>query len=449
MKLTSIAICVLVVCMTVQAASRPNVLFIAIDDLNDWVGCLGGHPDAKTPHIDRLASQGVLFTNAHCAGPVCNPSRTALLTGLRPSSTGVYGNGDKWRTYPATKHAVTLPAYFRDNGYRSYGNGKIFHGQDRRSWSDWGKGPDYNVAKGGRTHKKNVGPIKWGIMEAGDESMKDYQNARWVADELQKQHDKPFFLACGIFRPHLPFYAPKKYFDLYPLDKITMPVCQPGDMDDIPEAGRKIGDSGTHAEMLKAGEKAWREAVQAYLACVSFADACVGVVMEGLAQSPHRDNTIVVLWADHGWHLGEKLHWRKMTLWEEATRNILYMSVPGLTQANQRCDAPVNLLDIYPTLVDIAGLPPKAGLEGDSLRPLLKNVAAPWERPSITTYHYKNHSVRSRDWRYVQYRDGSEELYDHRQDPHEFKNLANDPRFAEIKAEHIKWLPKINVPEGG
>ncbi|MCG8696797.1 MAG: DUF1080 domain-containing protein, partial [Bacteroidales bacterium] len=189
--------------------------------------------------------------------------------------------------------------------------------------------------------------------------------------------------------------------------------------------------------------------VQAYLACASFADACVGVVMDSFAKSPYRDNTIVVLWSDHGWHLGEKLHWRKMTLWEEATRNIMYMSVPGLTKANQRCDAPVNLLDIYPTLVDLAGLPAKAELEGDSLRPLLENVQASWERPSITTYGFANHSIRSRDWRYVQYQDSSEELYDHRKDPHEFTNLANDAQLGAIKAEHKKWLPRINAPKGG
>jgi arylsulfatase A-like enzyme len=210
-----ITICLIVFCTIVRASERPNVLFIAIDDLNDWIGCLGGHPDAKTPNIDRLAAQGVLFTNAHCAGPVCNPSRTALLTGIRPSTSGVYDNGDEWRQSAVLKDAVTLPAHFRDHGYRAYGNGKIFHGQDRQSWSDWGIASGYDTAREGKIQKKAVGPIKWGAMEAGDEAMKDFQTERWVADELQKQHDQPFFLACGIFRPHLPWYAPKKYFVQY------------------------------------------------------------------------------------------------------------------------------------------------------------------------------------------------------------------------------------------
>ena len=192
----------------------------------------------------------------------------------------------------------------------------------------------------------------------------------------------------------------------------------------------------------------WRKAVSAYLASIAFADACVGRVLDGLDRSPYADNTIIVLWSDHGWHLGEKLHWRKFALWEEATHNVLMIVAPGVTRPGVRCGRPVTLLDIYPTLVELCGLRPRDGLEGQSLVPLLKNASAPWERPALTTYKRGNHSIRTERWRYIRYSDGTEELYDHDNDELEWNNLANKPRHKRLKAELARWMPQTNAPDG-
>jgi arylsulfatase A-like enzyme len=273
--------------------------------------------------------------------------------------------------------------------------------------------------------------------------MGDAKVADWVSGQLQQEHDKPFFLACGIYRPHLPWYVPKKYFDMHPLDEVALPVTKEDDLDDIPAAGRAMVRRSDHRRVVNNDK--WREAVQAYLACVSFADACVGRVIEALEASACRDNTLVVLWSDHGWHLGEKLHWRKFALWEEATRNALVFAGPGIAPG-QRCEAPVNLIDIYPTLIDCCGLGPREGLDGLSLKPLIENPDAPWERPSLTTHMHMNHALRTRRWRYIRYKDGSEELYDHSVDKLEWTNLAADPAYADIKRDLGAWLQKTNAP---
>lgn len=424
------------------------MLFIAIDDLNDWVGCLGGHPDVKTPNLDRLAQRGVLFTRAYCAAPACCPSRTALLTGLRPSTTGVYDNEDHgWRDIPMLKDAVTLPQYFSANGYQALGSGKIFHYIDKKSWDTFW--PMSRLQRPKDPEQKELGPgmtkpFQWGALPVEDEAMGDWQVTDWVVKQLQSQHDRPFFLACGIYRPHLPLTVPQKYFDLYPIDKITMPKVKENDMDDIPQAGRNMSKTFIHKRITDAN--AWKQAVQAYLASVSFADACVGKVIDALDASPYRDNTVIVLWSDHGWHLGEKLHWTKFALWEKATRNILLFVLPGVTSPDGRCDSPVNLMDIYPTLVEACGLDPKAGLEGSSLLPLLKDPQAPWDKPSLSTYKFNNHSVRSHRFRYIRYADGSEELYDHDKDELEWDNLASNPAYNAVKAELRQHLPKNNAP---
>jgi arylsulfatase A-like enzyme len=276
--------------------------------------------------------------------------------------------------------------------------------------------------------------------------MSDWQVADWVIGQLRKKHDKPFFLGCGFFRPHLSWYVPQKYFDMYPVDKITLPDVKEDDLDDIPPMGKKIAKpEGDHAKVIKHNQ--WRKAVQGYLASISFVDECVGRVIDALDGSTYRDNTIVVLWSDHGWHLGEKLHWRKFALWEEATHNVLMFIAPGVTSAAGRCDAPVSLLDIYPTLVDLCELGKRPELEGDSLVQLLKNPKAQWKRPALTTYGRNNHSVRSKRWRYIRYSDGTEELYDHSTDELEWTNLAGDPNYAEVKAELGHWLPKTNAAE--
>lgn len=426
----------------------PNVLFIAVDDLNDWAGCLGGHPDAKTPHIDALAERGVLFTNAHCPAPLCNASRAALMTGIRPSTSGVYSNSQPWRNSPVLADAVTLPQHFMAHGYAALGSGKIYHGRfpDPPSWQEYWPSKLITMppspalkdtAPGGRKH------FNWGPVEVPNEEMGDWQVADWVSSQLQARHDAPFFLGCGIFRPHLPWHVPPKYFDLYPLEEITLPNVKEDDLEDVPEMGRRFANpGGDHARVMD--NNAWRQAVQGYLASISFADDCVGRVIGALDNSPYRGNTIIVLWSDHGWHLGEKLHWRKFALWEEATRNVLMMAGPGIAPG-ERCAAPVNLLDIYPTLIDLCGLDPKEELEGDSLRPLLEAPQADWGRPTLTTFGRNNHSVRSARWRYTRYADGTEELYDHAVDAMEWNNLALDRRYEKVKNWHRTWLPERNA----
>ena len=434
------------------AQDKPNVLFIAVDDLNDWIGALGGHPQSVTPNIDRLVARGVLFTNAHCAAPACNPSRVALMTGIRPSTSGVYHNRDPWRK--AMPEAVTLPQHFIAHGYTAIGSGKIYHGRfpDPPSWDEYWPSKTKQRPNDPLPPKRPVNGIPntahfdWGPVDVSDEQMGDAQVADWVIEQLGKQHDKPFFLACGFFRPHLPWYVPRKYFDQHPLGAIKLPKVLETDLDDIPAAGvRMARPEKDHARVLKYNQ--WHKAVQGYLASIAFTDGQVGRVLDALDRSPYRDDTIIVFWTDHGWHLGEKQHWRKFALWEEATRTPLAFIVPGLTKPNSRCQRPVSLVDIYPTLIDLCGLKPRSELEGTSLEPLLTNPEADWERPALTTHGRGSHALRSERYRYIRYSDGSEELYDHKSDPMEWDNLADDPKLAQVKRELARWLPKKNAPQ--
>ncbi|UCD29564.1 MAG: sulfatase, partial [Planctomycetota bacterium] len=354
-----------------KPSDRPNVLFIAIDDLNDWVGVMGGHPEVKTPNIDRLAGRGVLFTRAYCSAPACNPSRASLLTGLRPSTTGVYHNPHVWRA--ALPDAVTLPQHFMAHGYHVVGGGKIFHSDyhDPQSWHEYFHEPKQEPPPNWPLHGINNLVDRWwfndwGPLDIPDEDMVDMKTSNWAVSELNKKHQKPFFLAAGFHRPHLPWYAPQKYFDLYPLDKISMPAVKENDLDDLPKTA--IGWAAPwkhHDKIVKADH--WKKAVQAYLACITFVDVCVGKLVEALDKSPYADNTIIVLWSDHGYHLGEKQHWGKFALWEKAVRAPMIMVVPGLTEPKQQCDRPVTLLNIYPTLIDLCNLSAKNELEGVSL----------------------------------------------------------------------------------
>ena len=418
---------------SLNAATRPNVLFIAVDDLNDWIGCLGGNPQAKTPNYDRLAARGVLFTNAHCAAPLCNPSRAALMTGIAPATSGVYENSQPWRKSPVLQNAVTIPQHFRANGYKAIGSGKIYHDAfpDPQSWDEFFPSLDKQKPVDPRPSKIPANDIPktahfdWGPLGAGaqDSSMGDSQVVDWVTSQLSKRHDKPLFLACGLFRPHLPWYVPQKYFDMFPLDKIELPSVKADDLDDVPAIGKAMAKpDGDHRKVIEHNQ--WKKAVQGYLAAISFSDAMLGRVLDAFDKSPYAKDTIVVLWSDHGWHLGEKLHWRKFSLWEEATHNVFMVTAPGVTKAGGRCNRTVSLLDIYPTLIDLCSLPAKKGLEGKSVLPLLKDPVAGWSRPAVTTFRQGNHSVRSEKWRYIRYSDGTEELYDHDKDPMEWTNLA-------------------------
>ncbi len=436
-----------------RGVSRRNVLFIAIDDLNDWVGCLGGHPDVKTPNLDRLAARGLLFTNAHCAAPLCNPSRAALMTGVRPSTSGVYDNRQPFRKAAPSRDAVTLAQHFAAHGYRVVGGGKIFHGgfPDPVSWQEYfpsqtqNKPPDPVPPVRPLNGIPNTGHFDWGPLNVPDNQMGDWKVAEWARRELARKHDRPFFLAVGFFRPHLPWYVPGRYFEMYPAEKVTLPTVKDDDLDDVPPVGRKFARQGDHRNVIQYNQ--WRKAVQGYLASISFMDEQVGRVLDALENSPHAGDTIVVLWSDHGWHLGEKLHWRKFALWEEATHNVLIIAAPGVTSPGSRSSRPVSLMDIYPTLVDLCELSARPRLEGVSLMPLLRRPQAPWDRPAVTTYLRGNHSVRSERWRYIRYHDGSEELYDHLNDELEWHNLADKPEYEVIKRELARWLPHVNAPD--
>ena len=428
--------------------ARPNVLFIAVDDLNDWTTFLGGYPNVKTPNLQRLADSGVFFTRAYCSAPACNPSRASLLCGVRPSTSGVYYNSNPWRAQ--MPQAVTLPQHFMAHGYKVHGAGKIFHGgfKDPQSWQVYFSRPaDPKPENRPVNGIPRAAHFDWGPVPVDDDAMADTAVVNFGINFLKEKHDKPFFLAVGLYRPHLPWYVPQKYFDMYPLDKIVLPEVKDDDLEDVPPAGVKMArPEGDHANVLKY--KQWEKAVQGYLASITYADAQLGRLLDALDRSGHAKNTVVVLWTDHGWHLGEKLHWRKFTLWEEADRVPMIFTVPGLTKAGTRCDRTVSLLDIYPTLADLCGLPVSKHLEGKSLRPLLADPSAAWERPVVTTYGRNNHAVRSERWRYIRYHDGGEELYDHENDPMEWTNLANDSQYAEVKKQLAGWLPKVNAEEG-
>jgi arylsulfatase A-like enzyme len=434
--------------------SKPNVLFIAIDDLNDWLACLGGHPDVKTPNFDRLSQKGVLFTNAYCSAPACNPSRASLLTGILPSTSGVYHNSQPWRKSLALANSITLPQHFMAHGYHVIGAGKIFHGgfPDPPSWHEYFPSQQNNKPDDPMPPNRplngipNTAQFDWGPVDVPDSEMGDYKVADWVISQLQKKLDKPFFLGCGFFRPHLPWYVPKKYFDMYPPDKITLPNVNENDLDDVPPMGRKFAKpEGDHKKVIEYNQ--WRKAVQGYLASISFVDTCLARVINALDKSLYADNTVIVLWGDHGWHLGEKLHWRKFALWEEATHAPLMIIAPGITKPNQKCHRPVSFIDIYPTLIDICGLTTKPELEGRSLLPLLKNPESKWDRPALTTHGRSNHSLRTERWRYIRYTDNTEELYDHDNDQLEWTNLAGDPKYAALKKDLAKWLPQTNAPD--
>ena len=444
-----------------KLSAKPNVLFIAIDDLRDWVHYLG-YEQVKTPNLDRLAARGVVFTHNYCAAPVCNPSRAALMSGLRPSTSGVYDNNTDWRK--VIPDVTTIPLHFRANGYYAAGAGKIYHESYARptDWDDYlapgavdlddvenplsggkGKGKKAMKSSGSDAPNDGVGGIKFKPLNCEDKDMVDYGIVSYCLKELAKPHDKPLFLACGIHKPHMPWDVPKKYYDMYPLDKIQLPKVLEQDLDDIPPAGVAMAKpQGDHAAILKSGR--WKDAVQGYLAAITFCDAMVGRLLDGFDKSAYKDNTIICLWSDHGWHLGEKEHWRKFALWEEATHAPFLMVVPGLTKPGSVCERTTDYMNIYPTLCDLCGLPTPKHVEGVSIRPLLENPAAAWDRPAQTTHGFQNHAVRTEQWRYIRYADGSEELYNEQTDPLEWTNIAKDEHCAAVKAELAKSMPAQN-----
>ncbi|MEZ6121667.1 MAG: sulfatase [Planctomycetaceae bacterium] len=437
--------------------AKPNILFIAIDDQNDWIGCLNGHPQIQTPNIDALAAQGTLFLNAHCQSPLCNPSRTSLMTGRRPSSTGVYGLAPWFRDVDELKDIVSLPRHLRQHGYRALTGGKIYHGgYGRRPKKDDEfdeLGPASSV--GVRPPQKLVETpakhplVDWGVFPHRDEDKGDWQVASWAVDELKREQQQPFFLSAGFFLPHVPCYATQKWFDLYPEDSLQLPPFLEHDRSDTPRFSWYLHwklPEPRHRFLVEANQ--WKNLVRSYLACTSFVDSQIGRIMEALKASPYADNTIIVLWSDHGWHLGEKEITGKNTLWDRSTRVPLIFAGPGVASGG-RCEQPAELLDIFPTLNDLCGLPQPEGLEGHSLLPQLKDASAEREWPAITTHNHDNHGIRSKHWRYIHYADGSEELYDMKADPNEWHNVAGDEQHSAVLKQHRRWIPKSRQPVPG
>ena len=428
---------------------------------------------AKTPNIDKLAERGTTFLNAHCNAPLCNPSRTSLMLGLRPTTTGVYGLAPWFRTLPKWQDRVALAQHFANQGYRTAATGKIYHGgTGARKAGANGKGkatnaaptsdPEFQVTApyggvGTKPPQKLVNPtpmgnhplVDWGVwpLDNDDTEKGDYKVASWTVDQIKTApKDKPFFIAAGFFLPHVPCYATQKWFDLYPDDDSVLPEIIENDRADTPRFSWYLHWSlpEPRLKFLKeAGQ--WRNLVRSYLACTSFVDSQIGRLTTALEEAGVADNTIVVVWGDHGWHLGEKEITGKNTLWDRGTKVPLIFAGPGV-KGGQRCMQPAELLDIYPTLIDLTGVTKRDDLEGLSLVPQLENAATKRERPAITSHNQGNHGIRSENWRYIHYADGSEELYDMVNDPNEWNNVASKPENAAIIAEHKKWLPKIDLP---
>ena len=438
------AVCVL-------AAERPNVLFIAIDDMNDWTGFLGGHPQAKTPNMDALARKGVNFTNAHCPAPGCSPSRNALLYGVEPFNSGLYAFYDQAGfSGKVLTDCASLPQFFKANGYNTYGSGKIHHRREPTDveWTEFHEPPKtnplkfddvegYHYGKGGKMRfSPTLNPLK---------DHRDYANTSFGVEVLKREHEKPFFLAVGIVRPHLPFTAPKQFFDLYPME-VEPPRIKADDHADIPAVGRAMAKLSDDRKFKQA--KAWNKVRRAYLACISWADHNVGRLIDALEASPYADNTVVVLWSDHGYGMGEKKHFRKFALWEETTRVpfIMWDAREGKAVAGREVKDGVSLINIYRTLAELTALEVRETVDGFSLVPQLKDVSAPVAGQAICSWGRGNYTVRTRDWRYTRYYDGGEELYSHTDDPDEWTNLANNPEYAAVKKRLSEKLPKKEVP---
>ena len=435
-----------------QNSDRPNVLMIIIDDLNDWTGFLDGHPQVLTPNMDNLAEQGRVFANAHCAVPVCSSSRASVMSGVAATTHGSYEIGPAYQELSALADVPTIQRHFKNNGYYTLAGGKVLH----HNFSDrLARDVDRSFGRYKGVRPKEMMNLPagwskawdWGEYPENDAELGDFQLAETAAQALQEKFDKPFFMSVGFFRPHVPLYVPKKWFDLYDVERISLPDNPISELDDLPKNFLSINDyalAPTHVEVLEQGKQ--RSITQAYLASVSFVDHCVGIVLDALESSVYAGNTIVVLWSDHGFHLGEKQHWAKRTLWEESTRVPLLFAGPGI-ESGEATKEPASLIDIFPTLVELCQLSENPHLEGVSLVPQLENPENPREQPAITSSYFGNHAIRTRDWRLIVYEDGAKELYDHRNDQDEFHNLAADPAHHETIERLSRWLPQNAAPE--
>lgn len=516
-----------------EEPAYPNVLLIVCDDLNDSVEGMSGHPQAVTPHLDRLARNSVRFQNAHSNNPVCAPSRASFLTGIYPHVSGYYGyaqDKNRWNHNPVLKEAVTLFEHFSNNGYDVYATGKLFHhptpevyvredGFDGYSHLPWdfgpwafdgkrktghpdsprvfleGKWPQFvtfaslaNIPEFPANPEEGVPGYRGWVhgdltpfhyrSEQDRDPMPDEAHAEWAGELLQREHSKPFFISVGLHRPHAPWYAPQRYFDLYPLDSIELPPYLKNDLEDTAAllnvysypAYQKAATRFTRWRASVGDPSAfkleWKRWVQAYLACVSFVDAQIGSVLAALERSPHADNTIVVVTSDHGYHMGEKDRIWKRSVWEESTRVPLLIRVPGLSADGSDCEHPVSLIDLYPTFNELCGLPPEPNrdqpfsLGGHSLRSLIADPRnGRWQGPEVALsavagpvdpglnqpgeIRHQHFTVRSERYRYVRALNGEEELYDHQKDPHEWNNLADNPAYRQEKERLRKAMEAL------
>ncbi len=463
----------------VHAQQKPNVLFISVDDLNDWIGCLNGHPQALTPSMDRLAKRGVLFANAHCAAPACNPSRAAVFSGQMPKRTRVWSNRSEslLKLQPDAKLLTTI---FSQSGYHTLGTGKLlhkggsgifneYHSVSQR-WSPFPKKavlytkkelPSKSTDNPRHVLKDSLGrkvvlPLNrmpsdrkpkqrdgesfdWGGFDVPDSDFGDTQITDWAIKKLGDDFNKPFFMGIGYYRPHIPLFAPKKYFERFKDNPGRLPSVLQDDLKDLGATGKKWAreavTAGSHETVLKY--KQWQAAVEAYLACTTYVDYEIGRLLDALDKSGYASNTHIVLWSDHGWHLGEKEHWGKWTGWERSTRVPMIIlpakhTLKGFGSGG-RCEQPVGLIDLFPTLIELCDLKLPKDLDGQSLVPLLIDPEKHTGRVLKTTFDSGNISLRTERWRYLRYADGEQELYDLKADPNEWVNLINDPRHAKVK----------------
>lgn len=430
--------------------ARPNVLFIMLDDMCDWAHYLGGNTQVVTPNLDRLAARSVAFANAYAAVPFSNPSRTALLTGMFPSTTGVYQNTHNMGDSPAVRTATLLPEHFHNNGYETIWAGKIFHTRPdearlERMWDDMSS-RDGGYGPWMKHMERPPQGMDWRGYEAWDGPDTDFPdivNSHRIIEFLQAKHDKPFFAAIGIYRPHAPYTVPARFFDMYDPDSIELPYVPADDLDDLPPYALAtfyppVCDVRQELPQWRE-DGTWKKLVRAYLASVTFADHVVGSLLDALDASPYADNTIVVLLGDNGFHQGQKQRFSKMSLWREACHVPLIVSLPGGSGAE--VVAPVSLLDIYPTLSSLCKLTAPEGLEGNDIAPLVKNPTMAWDKPCLSNYIRGNCTVHYKNWNYIRYADGSEELYDIVTDEDEHYNLAGKPEHRALMESLRKHIP--------
>ena len=432
---------------------RPDIVFIIVDDLNDWLGCLGGHPNAVSPNIDKLASGGMLFSQAYCNSPQCRPSRTSLNYGVYPFKTGTYFNAKGPKEKRIT--TPTMQKFFMDQGYRVVSGGKVFHGTPGKVGDALLPRPrDPKPPKGKDNFNAMRAPNDGYALEAPDEAMGDYKVAQWAIQQWEQVTDKPLFMSVGFFRPHRPLQVPKPWFDRFPLNSIKRPAEPDNgdDWDDLPEFARRLARTHAHKPLHKGlsdheyivANDQWDLTIQAYQASIAFVDRQIGRFLNRLQENPRGRETYIMLVSDHGWHLGEKKHWCKGAIWEQTTHIPFIIQGPGI-QSGSICKQPVSLIDVYPSLVDLAGFQPPAWLDGATIKPQLSNPFAS-RPPAISSYGEGNTSIRTQRWRYIRYEDGSEELYDHSQDPNEWTNLAGKPEHQAAKERLAKMIPAHQHP---